>query len=448
MALQEMAQAVKGRLYGSDEMFSGVSTDTRTIKEGDLFVALQGPNFDGHQFLQEAESKKAVGAMVNHAVTSDLPQVAVDDTRLCLGTLGGYWRSKFSCPVVAITGSNGKTTVKEMVGSILRQRGEVLVSSGNLNNDIGLPLVLCRIRDNHNFAVVEMGMNHRGEIDYLTRLARPQVAVITNAAMAHLEGLGTVQAVAEAKAEIFNGLSEGGVAIINLDDDFSPLWQRLAGAHERITFAIKQPADVKAARVQTGESGSVIDMDTPIGSCEIALSLPGLHNVMNALAAAAAAIALRIELDHVKAGLQSASSLAGRLHRLAGKRGATVIDDTYNANPNSMDAAVHVLAAAEGTKILVMGDMGELGTGAEHLHARVGEQARRVGIDRLLTCGELSESAAQAFGRNAHHFNDKKELIDALLPDLDPRTTVLVKGSRFMRMEQVVQAISESGVRH
>lgn len=448
MGLREMAQAIKGELHGPNISFTGVSTDTRTIRRGDLFVALQGPNFDGHEFIQEAQTKNAAGAMVNHPVISDFPQVIVDDTRSSLGTLASYWRDKFNCPVVAVTGSNGKTTVKEMVGSILRTTEDVLVSSGNLNNDIGLPLVLCRIRDNHIYAVVEMGMNRRGEIDYLTRLAKPKVAVITNAAMAHLEGLGTVHAVAEAKAEVFNGLSEDGVAIINVDDDHAPLWRRLAANHKCVTFGIEHPADINASRIRADKAGSLIALHTPVGSCEVALSLPGIHNVMNALAATSAAIALGVDLARVREGLQSTTAVSGRLHMLAGDCGATVIDDTYNANPTSMAAAVQVLAVTDGKKIFVMGDMAELGAGAEHLHAQVGQRARQAGVDRLLTYGELSESATREFGPHAQHFDDKKELIDALARSLDAETTVLVKGSRFMHMEEIVRAITRTEVRH
>lgn len=448
MGLREMALAVGGELHGSDLTFTGVSTDSRTIQEGDLFVALQGPNFDGHQFLQQAQIKNAVGAMVQRSVASGLPQVVVEDTRLGLGTLAGYWRDKFDCAVVGVTGSNGKTTVKEMIGLILGNKGEVLVSSGNLNNDVGLPLVLCKMRDFHDYAVVEMGMNHRGEIDYLAGLAKPKVAVITNAAMAHLEGLGTVESVAKAKGEIFGYLIEDGTAVINSDDDFATLWRDLAANHRCITFGIDQPADVTATRVQANAMGSVVSLSTPLGACEITLPLPGLHNVMNALAATAAAIALDIDLESVKEGLRSMVAVSGRLQMLDGKSGATVIDDTYNANPNSMSAALQVLAAVEGNKILVMGDMGELGAGAGPLHAEVGEQARRAGINRLMTCGELSESATQAFGSNAQHFNDKEDLIEELIRDLDDDTIVLVKGSRFMGMESVVHALAKAEVQH
>ena len=448
MDLVEMAQAVNGELLGADATFTGVSTDTRTMQKGDLFVALKGPNFDGHHYLAEAQTKRAAGAMVSHPARFDLPQVAVDDTRRGLGTLAGYWRNRFACPVVGVTGSNGKTTVKEMIGSILRIQGEVLVSSGNLNNEIGLPLVLCRIRERHIYAVVEMGMNHRGEIDYLTRLAKPKVAVITNAAMAHLEGLGTVESVAEAKAEIFNGLSDDGIAIINVDDVYASLWRHLAGQHECITFGLEHPADVTAQHVQMYEAHSVMNLGTPQGTCDVRLPLPGRHNIMNALAATSAAIALGVGLGQIKEGLKSITPVSGRLHILQGTRGATVIDDTYNANPNSMAAAVHALAAAEGNKVLVMGDMGELGADAGLLHAEVGKQASQAGINCLMTYGELSESAAHAFGRHARHFADLDELIDVLNQSLDDRTTVLVKGSRFMRMERVVRAITGQEGQH
>ncbi|MDJ0955437.1 MAG: UDP-N-acetylmuramoyl-tripeptide--D-alanyl-D-alanine ligase [Arenicellales bacterium] len=448
MDLHELASAVDGELLGSDGVFKGVSTDTRTIQDGDLFVALEGPNFDGHVFLSEAQNKRAVGAMVSHAVATDLPQVTVEDTRLGLGVLAGYWRNKFDCPVVAVTGSNGKTTVKEMIGSILKTQGEVLISMGNLNNDIGLPLMLCRLRAEHLYAVLEMGMNRRGEIDYLTHLARPQVAVITNAAQAHLEGLGSVESVAEAKAEIFNGLEQGGVAIINSDDDFAPMWQRRARDHRSITFGIEHPADVTVNGFDTNGIGSVMTMCTPLGVCEVALSLPGRHNVMNALSAAAAAIAVGVDLEHIQAGLESMTPVVGRQQIRRGKNGATVIDDSYNANPDSVAAAVQVLAAARGRKIFVMGDMAELGSDAENLHQVVGRQARQAGVDYLLAIGRLSPAATEEFGEHGKHFADKNELIDVLGSFLSVNTTILVKGSRSMRMEEVVRAITDSGTSH
>lgn len=448
MDLLEMANALDGEVFGPGAVFTGVSTDTRLIQDGDLFVAIEGPNFDGHAFLGEALGNHAAAALVHRAVSSDLPRVQVRDTRAGLGALAEYWRGKFSCPVIAVTGSNGKTTVKEMIGAILELEGRVLVSSGNLNNDIGLPLVLCRLRQEHQVAVLEMGMNHTGEIDYLTRIARPRVAVITNAAPAHLEGLGSVEAVAAAKAEIFNGLEQGGVAIINADDDFAPSWRRRVRSYNCITFGIEQPATVTLDRLEVSENSSRFTLYTPKGSGDLTLQLPGRHNVMNALAAAAAAIAVGADLQQIKAGLESMDPVSGRLQARPGLSGATVIDDTYNANPRSVTAALEVLEASPGTKILVIGDMKELGSRSEELHADVGEQARLAGVDRLYTLGALSRYAAEAFGNDARHFDDKDRLTAALVGALDARTTILVKGSRGMRMEEVVDAITGEGVKH
>jgi len=448
MDLKEMAQALGGELHGSDAVFTGVCTDTRLIRDGELFVAIEGPNYDGHVFVPEAGNKQAVAALVSRTVASDLPQVTVKDTRLALGTLAGYWRDKFDCPIIAVTGSNGKTTVKEMIGDILHNSGSVLVSTGNLNNDIGLPLVLCMLNKEHHCAVVEMGMNHTGEINYLSRLAKPQVAVITNAAPAHLEGLGSVEAVAEAKAEIFDGLAPDGIAVINADDTFAPLWRRRVRGHKCITFGIEQPANVTIDHLNFTGTGSAFTLYTPIGVCNITLSLPGRHNVMNALAAAAAAIAVGCDLDQIQQGLDSAVPVSGRLQTRAGHNGSTVIDDTYNANPKSMLAAMHVLAASPGLKILVVGDMKELGDEAQVLHTEVGVQAKHAGIDKLLTFGTLSRYAAEGFGEGALHFENKADLIASLKPVVDAHTTVLIKGSRGVRMEEVVQAITADSVTH
>jgi len=448
MALREMAQALGGKLHGSDVEFTGVSTDTRLIRNGELFVAIQGPNYDGHLFLPEAENKRAAAALVCRTVSSGLPQVSVRDTRLGLGTLAGYWRNKFDCPIVAVTGSNGKTTVKEMIGNILRSTGTILVSRGNLNNDIGLPLVLCGLREEHDCAVVELGMNHAGEIDYLSRLARPRVAVITNAAPAHLEGLGTVDAVVQAKAEIFAGLTPEGVAVINADDAFADTWRRRVRNHECITFGIEQSADITADQLNVTSLASSFSLNTPLGDCDVTLPLPGRHNVMNALASTAAAIAMGADLDHIRRGLGAAAPVSGRLKTRSGYNGSTVIDDSYNANPISMLVAIQVLAASPGLKTLVIGDMKELGDEAETLHTEVGRQARQAGIDHLLTFGMLSRCAALGFGKGVRQFDNKTELIESLKRDLDTNTTVLIKGSRGMHMEEVVQAITVNEVMH
>lgn len=447
MRLQELARAVGGKLHGVDAMFAGVSTDTRTLREGELFVALEGPNFNGHRFLAEAQQKQAVAAMVCRREALSLPQVTVGDTRLGLGALAHYWRRKFHCPVVAITGSNGKTTVKEMTGAILRNLGQVLVSQGNLNNDIGLPLVLCRLRNEHAYAVVEMGMSQGGEIDYLTRLAQPQVAVITNAAAAHLEGLGSLDAIAEAKAEIFNGLSEDGVAIVNAEDAYAALWRQRAQGHPCITFGMEF-ADVSVSRLRTEDGKSHVELNTPQGSCEFTLRLPGRHNVLNALAASAAALAAGAEPDQIRQGLESMAPVSGRLQTRVGLKKATVIDDTYNANPASMSAAIRVLAATHGKKILVVGDMLELGAEGKALHMAVGKEARAAKIDQLLCLGTLSEGAAHEFGPNARHFHSKSALIEVLRASIDANTTVLVKGSRGMQMEKIVSAICSGEMLH
>jgi UDP-N-acetylmuramoyl-tripeptide--D-alanyl-D-alanine ligase len=448
MDLREMAGALDAKVLGPEAIFSGVSTDTRLIQGGDLFVAIEGPNYDGHAFLGEARNKRAAAALVHRPVASELPRVQVEDTRLALGSLAAYWRQKFDCPVIAVTGSNGKTTVKEMIGSILELEGSVLVSGGNLNNDIGLPLVLCRLRQEHRVAVLEMGMNHTGEIDYLTRIARPQVAVITNAAAAHLEGLGSVEAVAEAKAEIFNGLKTDGVAVVNADDHFSSLWRRRVRDFRCITFGIEQPATITIDRLEISETGSEFSLYTPIGTCEVSLPLPGRHNILNALAATAAAISVGVKLSQIKAGLEMIDPVSGRLQLRPGHRGAAVIDDTYNANPRSVAAALEVLESSPGTKIFVLGDMKELGSRSEEMHAEVGTQAKQAGIDYLLAHGALSRYAAEAFGNGARHFEDKAGLIEVLNQELDANTTVLVKGSRGMKMEEVVAAIAGDKVKH
>ena len=448
MDLVEAAEALGGELHGSDARFTGVSTDTRAIQDGELFVALEGPNFDGHKFVSDAMQKHAAAALVSRRVSSDLPQVTVTDTRESLGRLAEHWRDKFQCPIVAVTGSNGKTTVKEMIGSILRNKGKVLVSTGNLNNDIGLPLVLCRLSSEHDYGVVEMGMNHAGEISYLSGIAKPSVAVVTNAAPAHLEGLGTVEAVAHAKGEIFEGLASDGVAVINADDQYAPLWQRMVRHHNVITFGLEQPANVTADDIGITAERSVFKLYTPIGACDINLALPGRHNVMNALAAAAAAIAAHADLDSIKNGLDNMLPISGRLQTYRSSSGARIVDDSYNANPKSMLAAINVLAACEGTKILVAGDMKELGESEILLHTQLGEQAKQAGIDRLMTFGDLGRYITSGFGEGATHFSSKDELTQALASSLNEKTTVLVKGSRGVHMEDVVRKLAEQGKNH
>lgn len=439
MQLSEAAQVLAGNYTGTDMPFLGVSTDTRQLQPGALFFALQGPNFDGHKFIETAREQGAVAATVARPCESALPQIEVADTRLALGQLSAHWRQKFSLPVVAITGSNGKTTVRSMTAAILCRCGRTLSTQGNLNNDIGLPLTLARLGEDDEFAVLEMGANHPGEIDYLAAIAQPSIAVITNAGPAHLEGFGDLQGVATAKGELFARLGKQGVAVINADDAFAPLWRKLA-AHCRIVDFGLQDADV-TADWQGDASGSDVRLHTPAGSIEFRLSLPGKHNVMNALAACAAAQAAGAGLDAVREGLLSLSPVAGRfnIHSLPGA--VTLIDDTYNANPESLQVALDVLALADGERWLVLGDMGELGAGAAELHSAAGRMARAAGVSRLYGLGELARAAVASFEGPGGAFPTMDELLVALRKDLAGPLHILVKGSRRMRMERVVSAL-------
>lgn len=448
MLLSKVAQVLGGELVGKDVEFRAVSTDSRSISAGDLFVALHGDKFDGSQYVSLAAEKGAVAALVNaesyHGESMTCPIVLVKDTRLALGKLSGYWRDQFAIPLVGITGSNGKTTVKEMLTAVLRvaagSEDAVLATQGNFNNDIGMPLTLLRLRKQHQYAVIEMGMNHSGEIDYLTRIASPDVAIINNAGSAHIANLGSLEAIAQAKGEIFAGLAKQGTAIINADENFAPMWRVLAGAHPMIEFALNAQAPVKA-EVQTNDFIQFIKVKTPTGDFSATLHVPGLHNVHNALAATAAAIALKVPPAKIAAGLEKFSGVAGRLQRLAALQGAVVIDDSYNANPMSLHAAIEVLIQAAGKKILVLGDMGELGIEASRMHAEMGAEARRLGVNKLYALGELSSYAVKEFGAGAQHFQTIEELTEVLKAELGKDCTVLVKGSRFMKMERVVKEL-------
>jgi UDP-N-acetylmuramoyl-tripeptide--D-alanyl-D-alanine ligase len=443
MSLHEAANVLKARLHGSDAVFTGVDTDTRRLRPGDLFFALKGPRFDGHLFLGEAAAAGAVGAVVSREIEAPLSTVEVADTRVALGELAAHWRARFEFPVIAVTGSNGKTTVKNMIASIMAQTGPGSATEGNLNNDIGVPLTLLKLKPEHRYAVVEMGMNHRGEIAYLTNLARPTVAVITNAGAAHLEGLGSVEAVARAKGEIFAGLARDGIAVINADDEYAGLWRELAAPRRCITFGLENKADV-SAQYQSLADGSTIQLTTEMGEVEMKLPLLGRHNVMNAVAAASASLAGGASLADIRQGLEKLKAVAGRLEIKQGINGARILDDTYNANPASVAAGLQVLREASGERVLVLGDMAELGEAAEEIHRRVGEMARRVGVERLLTVGTLSAAAAEAFGKGAKHFASHEECADALLDLLHGEVTVLIKGSRSMHMEDVVRRVVQA----
>jgi UDP-N-acetylmuramoyl-tripeptide--D-alanyl-D-alanine ligase len=463
MLLSEAARVLGGKMIGGDVRFTAVSSDTRKLQPGDLFIALRGENFDGCEFVAQAAQDGAVAALVEERGArtehAGIPLLVVKDTRLALGQLAAHWRRQFNVSLVAITGSNGKTTVKEMLAGVLRAAAgsddAVLATRGNFNNDIGMPLTLLQLNAQHRYAVIEMGMNHPGEIDYLARIACPDVALITNASGAHLEGLGSVEAVARAKGEIFAGLNGmtrrtevfgaggvpeahgGGTAIINADDAYAPLWRSLVGTRPLLEFGLDQQADVSGQWVAQG-AGQHLSVQTPVGRFTAELQVPGAHNARNALAATAAAVALNVPLETIVAGLEKFGGVAGRLQRRVLQGGAVLIDDTYNANPASMRAAIAVLAQASGKRVMVMGDMGELGDDAAALHAGIGREAKRAGIEKLYALGELSRNAAREFGEGAQHFGHIDALLSALEKELDANTTVLVKGSRFMKMERVV----------
>ena len=453
MRLSEAGASIGVAHQGADAEFNAVGTDSRAVEPGMLFVALKGERFDGHDYVREVLARGAAGAMVEPAwaaANPGLPLLVVNDTRLALGQLAASWRSRFAIPLIGVTGSNGKTTVKEMCAAILCAHfagtaESVLATQGNLNNDIGLPLTLLKLRASHRAAVIEMGMNHAGEIDYLTHLAIPTVALVNNAQRAHLEGLGSVQDVALAKGEIFVGLAADGIAVFNADDAQVDIWRELSRDRRQVSFGLDQPADVRGKFTSHGLGGD-LHMQTPWGDIDVTLAVPGGHNARNACAAAAATLAAGASLDAARQGLAGFDGVKGRLQRRAGRKGSLVVDDSYNANPDSMRAAIDVLASVPGKRIFVMGDMGEAGAAAGQFHDEVGGYAKSHGIDRLFCLGEMSVAAASNFGDGGQHFKRLDELVKALQVELDPETTVLVKGSRFMRMERVVAAIVDEGV--
>ncbi len=430
--------------------FRGLSTDSRRIKPGELFVALRGPSHDGHDYLAGALERGAAAALVEQFQPLALPQLRVADSIRALGRLAATWRRRFRYPLIALTGSNGKTTVKEMLASILRQCGPVLATEGNLNNHIGVPLTLARLGSEYAYAVIEMGANHVGEIGYLTALAQPDVALVTNAGPAHLEGFGSLDGVARGKGEIYQGLGAEGIAVINADDHYADYWRSLTTGHRVIDFGLEQQALVRAQQPAAGGKRFALRLqDEAVG--EVCVPLPGRHNIRNALAAAAAAHAVGVPAGAIVAGLAAVQPVGGRLRAVAGCYGSTVLDDSYNANPASLAAGMEALAAAGGAGWLVLGDMAELGADAVALHAAAGTQARTLGISRLFAVGPLSAAACEAFGTGAAHFDDQSALIEGLTVSLKAAPTppqILVKGSRSMRMERVVTALVNSPQEH
>jgi UDP-N-acetylmuramoyl-tripeptide--D-alanyl-D-alanine ligase len=429
------------RWAGRDCEFFGVGTDSRKVPTGSLFIALKGERHDAHDYVLDAARQGAAAALVERRLHVAIPQIIVPDTRLALGQLAAAWRVVVGTPLLAITGSNGKTTTKEMAAAILGQSGPVLATRGNLNNDIGVPLTLLRLTRAHRFGVIEMGANHPCEIAYLTAIARPDVALLNNASPAHLEGFGSLDGVALAKGEIFSGLRDGGVAVINADLPFADMWRQLAAPHAVVSFGLEQRADV-SAKWQPNDSGSTLDISHRRGHFTVKLSLAGRHNVLNALGVTAATLAFGIDTTAVRGGLESMRPVHGRLEERHGLRGTRIIDDTYNANPASLRAGMEVLAARPGRRFLVLGDMAELGSESAQLHAEAGNTAKALGLDGLYATGELSRHAVEAFGANGRHFVEQTQLIEALRNDASADMTVLVKGSRSRRMERVVEALA------
>ena len=454
--LSAFAQSCGGQLTGADAGFSGVSTDSRTLNAGELFVALSGPRFNGEDYVAAAAARGAAGAVVRSPQPAAISQIVVDDTLAALTSGAHEWRAGFSIPLVGVAGSNGKTTVKELIAGILSQVGPCLSNRGNLNNHIGVPLTLFRIGAQHRFAVVEMGADRAGEVEHLVRIGRPTVGIITNAGAEHLEGFGSLEGVARAEGEMVAGLAADANAIINNDDPFALMWKHMTAARVS-TFGLQTGADFSAAGVRTSidSSGFVthFTLHAPQGSVPVELHLAGRHNLVNALGAAAAASAAGVTLTDIARGLGGMRPVPGRLQSKRAASGAWIIDDSYNANPSSVQAAIEVLATLTGQRWLVFADMGELGDYATASHRQVGSQAKAAGIERLFATGTQAKLAVETFGAGASWFADTTELAAALnaelsraAPGFSPaEVRMLVKGSRFNRLERVVAALIPTG---
>ena len=447
--LQDAAAAVGGQLAGDDRPYGAVVTDSRTLKPGSLFVALRGPNFDGRDFVAAAAAHGAIGAIVEGAVSHALPQVVVPDALRALQALGSAWRNQFTLPVVAIAGSNGKTTVKEMTAAILSRMGVGLATHGNLNNHIGVPVTLMRLEASHRSAVVEMGANRIGDVAELVKIARPTVGLITNAGAEHLEGFGNLDGVAQGEGEMVSCLEPSATAIINADDAYAGYWRGVATARRIVTFGVHASADFMAKNplqtIERGEFATRFTLECPLGVRAVALKAGGMHNVGNALAAAAAAAAAGASLDAIVLGLADFRAVPGRLQLKAGARDSWIIDDSYNANPSSVRAGLEVMRSLPGATWLVLGDMAELGEFAEDSHAHMGAYARDCGIKRLFALGAQSSRAVETFGSGGEWFADADSLTRRLQAELAPGVTVLIKGSRINRLERVVQALTGGG---
>lgn len=443
--LKDIAEQLNAELHGTDALMTGSKIDSRKIEQGDLFIALPGKNTDGHDYIEQARLAGACGALVNRHIPDELPQIVVADVVKAYGQIARFCREKSQARIVAVTGSNGKTTLKEMIASILGQCGRVLATAGNLNNELGVPLTLTRLNENYDFAVIEMGANHAGEIANLVAMAEPDVAVINNVGAAHLEGFGSLQGVAEAKGEIFSGLKAEGMGVINMDMPYLDTWKHILGARQYKSFGLQQPADITALDLQLSVTGShfMVRLD---GVCHfISLPLPGIHNVSNALAAIAVCSALDIAPEAIVKGLAAIKSVPHRLQLRQAVNNSLVLDDTYNANPGSFSQALQTLMQFPGAHWLVLGDFGELGPESATIHQQLGRDARAAGVQKLFTVGQQSQLATVAFGDNAKHFNDKSQLEAELKNTLNKDVACLIKGSRFMKLDLLADALSIGG---
>jgi UDP-N-acetylmuramoyl-tripeptide--D-alanyl-D-alanine ligase len=448
MNLSEITKNLNGTLIGENSEIFGVSIDTRTLQTGNLYIAISGKNFDGHDFVDSAKDAGAVAVLTHKKLITDLPQILVENTHSTLGELAKMWREKMPAQIVGVTGSNGKTTTKEMLAAIFSVNNSVLFTQGNLNNDIGVPLTLLKLSPENRFAVIEMGANHVGEIAYTSNLAKPDVVIITNVGAAHLEGFGDLNNVAKTKGEIIETLNSNGVSVLNRDDVYFDYWQNLAGEKKIRSFGLHENADVRAeniaVKIENHQFITHFDLIFANEKININLLLAGNHNVLNALAATAATLALGISLEQIKQGLESMSPVKGRMQFLRGNLGSTIINDTYNANTASLQAALDVLQKCDGEHWVILGAFGELGENTEQLHFEMGETLKNVGVKRLFAVGELTQRTVAAFGENAQHFASQTELLAALISELTGNETILIKGSRSQRMENITAALVET----
>lgn len=450
LKLHEISKLVKGELYGTDKAISNVSIDTRTFSKHALYVAIKGEHFDGHDFIEQAEIAGATALLLSQKTESALPQIVVKDTRIALAELAGAIRDKADVRVCAITGSNGKTTVKEMISTILTVKSSVLSTLGNFNNDIGVPLTLLRLKKENEFAVIEMGANHADEIAYSCDYAKPNVALITNAAEVHIEGFGCIEGVASSKAEIIESLSDDGVAILNADDDYFNLWRAIAGQRTCVSFGLNSMADVRAENIggaiKNAQFISTFDLLINQQKISINLALAGEHNVKNALAASAACTAMGVNIEQIKQGLEQLNSVPGRMQLNVSAKGYQVINDSYNANPASLQVALDAMKSTDKEFWLALGEFGELGSDSEQVHTKMGLQIKQAGVQRLFATGELTKNTVKAFGAKASHYEKQEDLIAAVQKEINSNVMLLVKGSRSQKMEVVVDSLID-GVR-